>query len=193
MSELITAALFHDLGHLLDLNAPQMDDLGVLDHEDLGAELLAEYGFNQEVCDLIRLHVQAKRYLAEKPKYYQQLSIASKGTLEWQGGPMNGFEGQQFEKISYFHDALKLRVWDEQAKRTDITSPKLSNFRQTVKDTLTQNNRLELESLEFNADKLRDFSEHGFLHRNPFSPEELDKLNDWATELNIRPINLADG
>ncbi|MEC9466781.1 MAG: phosphohydrolase, partial [Myxococcota bacterium] len=34
--EVIIACLFHDVGHLLDDAAPQMDGLGVLDHETLG-------------------------------------------------------------------------------------------------------------------------------------------------------------
>ncbi|MEE2904624.1 MAG: phytanoyl-CoA dioxygenase family protein [Myxococcota bacterium] len=187
--ELITAALFHDLGHLLNHDAPQMDDLGVIDHEDIGAEFLSQFGFKQEVSDLIRLHVQAKRYLCwKKPKYYQQLSTASKGTLEWQGGPMSDFEGQQFEEISYFNDALKLRAWDEKAKRADIVSPQLSHFRETVKKAFVEESKITLEPITLNESQRRDFSNTGFLHLvNPFSADELQALINWVTELSVRP------
>ena len=187
--ELITAALFHDLGHLINHAAPQMDNLGVIDHEDIGAELLSQFGIKQEVSDLIRLHVQAKRYLCwKKPNYYRQLSMASKGTLAWQGGPMSDFEGRQFEKISYFKDALKLRAWDEKAKRTDIVSPELSQFRDTVRKAFTMKTEVSLEKISLTESQHRDFSDTGFIHLpNPFSRDELEALINWVTELSIRP------
>src|SRR3954469_16102883 len=85
----VLAALFHDIGHLVaPSGAAEMDDLGILDHEGLGAEWLAALVFRANVCDLVRAHVAAKRYLAcRKPGYYARLSDASRGTLAFQGGP----------------------------------------------------------------------------------------------------------
>ena len=84
--ELILAAFFHDIGHICaPKDAPQMAGLGVLYHEKIGAAYLQKYGFSARVTDLVELHVQAKRYLCWKnPVYYQKLSPASKGTLEFQ-------------------------------------------------------------------------------------------------------------
>ena len=96
--EVILAALFHDIGHLIAPDAPQMDGLGVMDHETIGANFLVEHGCSTRMADLVAAHVGAKRYLCHrKPTYYNRLSEASKGTLEFQGGPMNEEEATAFE------------------------------------------------------------------------------------------------
>ncbi len=61
-----------------------MGNLGVLKHEEIGAEVLKNIGFDDKVCELVKNHVNAKRYLVSKdPKYYENLSEASKGTLNY--------------------------------------------------------------------------------------------------------------
>ena len=59
----ITAALLHDIGHLLyeDDDPIHQGKDGV--HEDLGADYLSKY-FGEEVTLPIRAHVASKRYLA---------------------------------------------------------------------------------------------------------------------------------
>src|SRR4029077_16253936 len=49
--EVILAAFFHDIGHLLEhvMPAGQMDGFGVVDHEKLGAEYLDQKGFSERV------------------------------------------------------------------------------------------------------------------------------------------------
>lgn len=131
-SELILAALLHDVGHLLD-NHEQMDALGVKDHEGIGADYLAALGFSQYVCALVRSHVDAKRYLCGKtPRYLEKLSDASLGTLQWQGGPMTDTECQHFEGLPIFTDVLRLRSFDEYAKRADYRSPNRNRYRALI-------------------------------------------------------------
>src|SRR6187200_2065216 len=55
--QLIVAALLHDVGHLLGGDDDDNDD-----HEALGYRYLTKY-FGPEVCEPVRLHVAAKRYL----------------------------------------------------------------------------------------------------------------------------------
>lgn len=131
--ELILAAFFHDLGHICAaVNAPQMDGLGVIDHEYIGGRFLQELGFSERVASLVSLHVQAKRYLCwKKPNYYRNLSLASRGTLEFQGGPMNDAQAKEFEEHPYHRDILRLRVWDEAAKEIDgdrLSLPRLKEM-----------------------------------------------------------------
>ena len=129
---LVLAALLHDVGHLLD-NHEQMDTLGVKDHEGIGADYLASLGFSEQVCELVRLHVDAKRYLCSKtPRYLSKLSDASLATLKWQGGPMTARECRTFEAHERFKDALRLRSFDEYAKRTDIRSGNRERYRALI-------------------------------------------------------------
>jgi len=116
--ELILAAFFHDIGHLCaPENTPQMDGLGVLEHERWGAQYLLNHGFSRRVAQLVELHVQAKRYLCfHNPKYHRNLSEASKGTLAFQGGVMSAQEAAEFREHPLYADVLRLRTWDEQAK-----------------------------------------------------------------------------
>ena len=118
---LILSAFFHDLGHLCaDSDVPQMDGLGVVDHEQIGADYLLGCGFSERVAAGVASHVAAKRYLCcRKPGYYDKLSEASKGTLKFQGGPMLEEEAQAFEADPHYKDFLRLRSWDEAAKKID--------------------------------------------------------------------------
>jgi phosphonate degradation associated HDIG domain protein len=117
--EVILAAFFHDIGHLCEHIMPvqQMDGFGVVDHEKLGADYLRSKGFAEDIASLVQNHVQAKRYLTYHfPSYYEQLSEASKRTLEFQGGVMTSEEAMRFEADKLFDLHIKLRRWDEKAK-----------------------------------------------------------------------------
>lgn len=54
------------------------------------------------------------------PSYHETLSLASKGTLINQGGPMNSQEATAFERHPDFHALLEMRRWDDMAKNKDI-------------------------------------------------------------------------
>ncbi|MDP6947035.1 MAG: HD domain-containing protein, partial [Myxococcota bacterium] len=131
--EAVSASLLHDIGHLIDDQAPTMAGLGVIDHEALGADFLRARGFSETVARLVTGHVAAKRYLTyAKPAYAARLSEASKGTLAWQGGPMSPDEAEAFEADPLFGAMLALRQWDERAKHTDLEVPDLESYREML-------------------------------------------------------------
>ena len=126
----VLAALTHDIGHLLDPEAPSMAGLGVIDHERVGADYLRAQGFSESVARLVEGHVQAKRYLTfAKPAYAARLSEASRGTLEWQGGPMDADEAKAFEADPLFGPILAMRTWDERAKVVGLEVLGLEGYR----------------------------------------------------------------
>ena len=128
-STLVTAALLHDIGHLLDKRGEEAALRGIdTKHEAIGAGWLARY-FGEAVCAPIRLHVAAKRYLcAVEPGYYERLSSASKLSIALQGGPMSEAEAAAFAAEPYAAEAVQLRRWDEAAKREDAATPTLDHF-----------------------------------------------------------------
>jgi gamma-butyrobetaine dioxygenase len=125
---LVAAALVHDIGHLLAgryLAADGLDD----EHERRGADYLAVH-FPAAVSEPVRLHVAAKRYLcAVEPEYGATLSAGSVLSLELQGGPMTPDECAAFEAEPYSGDAVRLRRYDDDAKRPDASMPALSEYR----------------------------------------------------------------
>lgn len=124
------AALLHDVGHLCDPDAPQMEGLGAVAHERLGARWLEALGFGQTVARLVEGHVAAKRYLAaRRPGYRARLSPASTRTLELQGGVMTEAEATAFEADPLFEWHLKLRRIDEAAKSTTLAVPSPESWR----------------------------------------------------------------
>ncbi|MBI3544740.1 MAG: HD domain-containing protein [Deltaproteobacteria bacterium] len=120
--EVVLGALLHDIGHLVaPAEAPQMDGLGVVAHEEIGARYVLERGFSPTVAELVRGHVQGKRYLTYKNESYgARLSEASRRTLEFQGGAMTGREAAEFERDPLFKEKVQVRKFDEAAKRTDL-------------------------------------------------------------------------
>jgi len=133
--EVVLAAFFHDIGHLLEhvMPAGQMDGYGVMDHEKLGAEYLLQKGFSEKIAKLVASHVSAKRYLTYKyPEYFNQLSEASKRTLEFQGGVMTDDQAAAFESDPLHPLYIQLRRWDEQAKETGKPLPPLEHYKQLM-------------------------------------------------------------
>ena len=125
----ITAALLHDIGHLIyeDKDPIHEGKDGV--HEDLGADYLAKY-FGEEVTLPIRAHVASKRYLAAvEDGYYDQLSEASKESLKVQGGIFTKEEADEFIKKPFMKEAVEMRRFDDQAKVLNKKTPDLNNFR----------------------------------------------------------------
>jgi predicted HD phosphohydrolase len=135
-TEEVLAALFHDIGHLVaPPGSPEMDGLGILLHEHLGAKWLSDLGFKPSVCTLVGSHVDAKRYLAHrKTGYYAALSDASRGTLAFQGGPMREDEASAFEADPQFAAKVRLRMWDEAAKMPDYEVPGLAFYESLIRE-----------------------------------------------------------
>jgi len=133
--EVILAAFLHDIGHIAEeaTGENEMGEYGIKDHEALGAQYLSEHGFSSKISKLVASHVQAKRYLTRKdPDYYNQLSEASKRTLEFQGGMMTVEETNAFEKDPLFSEIILMRRWDEQAKIQDKPIPDLKHFHDMI-------------------------------------------------------------
>ncbi|MEZ5055956.1 MAG: HDIG domain-containing protein [Saprospiraceae bacterium] len=119
--ELIVAAFLHDVGHLLD-EEEKMEELGNQYHENLGADYLSNLGFSKRIQSLVKNHVEAKRYLTAADKtYLRTLSAASLKTLSYQGGPMDDFDKENFEKDPFFKDHIRLRQLDDAAKVENYT------------------------------------------------------------------------
>src|SRR5690348_578212 len=62
-TEMIIAALLHDIGHLLEEEGVHHETVGVIDHDAVGARYLRDRGFSDRVAQLVSGHVAAKRYL----------------------------------------------------------------------------------------------------------------------------------
>lgn len=122
----VIAALLHDIGHLVaPADHPNRSNVGVVDHAAVGSDYLRSLGFSSYVCDLVRAHVDAKRYLvATNPDHASTLSTASVRSLELQGGMMTDAEVARFDRLPWRDAALRIRSWDEGAKdpSADVSS-----------------------------------------------------------------------
>jgi [1-hydroxy-2-(trimethylamino)ethyl]phosphonate dioxygenase len=130
---LVIAALLHDIGHLIE---PAPEDFADwrkdARHEVSGSRWLAAY-FGPEVCEPVRLHVPAKRYLcATDSSFKAGLSAASIHTLKLQGGPMSGAEIIAFEAEPFHQDAVLLRRWDDQGKIAGLRAPGFLHYRALI-------------------------------------------------------------
>ena len=135
-SSLICSSLLHDYGHFILKNP---DDLVNKNkdgkHEDVGCKFLKKY-FIKDVVEPIKYHVKAKRYLVRDVKYYQVLSEASKVSLKLQGGIMDNKEAKEFEGNEFFEDSIKLRKFDEGAKKTDLKIKSISEYKNLLSSKL---------------------------------------------------------
>lgn len=136
-SALITAALLHDIGHLVHNLGEDCADQGIDSrHEELGAHLLSTR-FGPEVVEPIRLHVPAKRYLcATDPAYYAGLSPASQQSLALQGGPFSAGEVATFRAGPHADAAVRLRLWDDRAKIPNLPTPPIEHFADHLRSSL---------------------------------------------------------
>ncbi len=135
-SSLVCASLLHDYGHFL-LEDPDKLVKNELDgkHEDIGYEYLKKF-FKKDVVEPIKYHVLAKRYLARNKKYYNLLSNASKISLKLQGGALNKKKSKEFEKEDFFKHSIKLRKFDEVAKRTNIKMKSIIEYKDLLSSQL---------------------------------------------------------
>ena len=128
-SSLICSSLLHDYGHFIlenpdDLVNSRQDGK----HEDVGYEFLKKY-FVKDVVKPIKHHVKAKRYLARDKKYYRVLSEASRVSLKLQGGIMNDKEAKEFEGNEFFESSIKLRKFDEEAKKVGLEIKSINEYK----------------------------------------------------------------
>ncbi len=125
---LVAAALLHDLGHLLAASLPE-EASGKDDLHEYRAIPFLRGEFPDAVIEPVRLHVAAKRYLcATEPGYWEQLSPASRRSLELQGGVFSPQEAAEFIAQPHAADAVALRRWDDLAKSPTRSTPGWSHF-----------------------------------------------------------------
>ena len=128
-SSLVCASLLHDYGHFILDNPDQLvNKKKDGKHEDIAYLYLKKY-FKKNVVEPIKIHVKAKRYLARNQKFYNILSQASKASLHLQGGVMNEKEAEAFEKEKFFDDAIKLRKFDENAKKAGLKIKPINEYK----------------------------------------------------------------
>ncbi len=120
----VLASLLHDVGHMVHQLGEDPAARGIDDrHEELGAKWLAE-GFGPDVCEPVRLHVAAKRFLCTtESDYFAKLSPDSVRSLELQGGTMSADEVDAFRANPLYTEAVRLRRYDEGAKDPRAQTP----------------------------------------------------------------------
>jgi phosphonate degradation associated HDIG domain protein len=126
---LVTAALLHDLGHLLNLQGDTPTARGIDDRHQYFAIPFLRPLFPPAVIEAIRLHVDAKRALcALEPGYYEALSEDSKRSLVLQGGTFTPAEAQAFVAKPFAREAMRVRRWDDAAKIPGEATPPLTHY-----------------------------------------------------------------
>jgi phosphonate degradation associated HDIG domain protein len=137
-STFITAALLHDVGHMIHELGEDAADHGIDDtHEELAGRWLEQY-FGPDVSEPVRLHVPAKRYLcAVDSNYFGKLSEDSVKSLALQGGPMSLEEVAEFERNPHFEAAVRLRKIDDCAKSPAAATPAFGHFVQHIEAALS--------------------------------------------------------
>jgi len=126
---LVSAALLHDLGHLLNDQGDTPTLRGVDDLHQLAAPPFLRTLYGDDVLAPIKLHVDAKRYLcATRVGYFEALSVDSKRSLALQGGIFGTEEAAAFIAQPYAQDAVAIRLWDDLAKVAGAATPPLAHF-----------------------------------------------------------------
>ena len=134
--DLVCSCLLHDYGHFILEKPDELVKLKVDgEHENIAYEYLKSF-FKKEIVEPIKYHVLAKRYLARDKKYYNELSEASKISLNLQGGVLNDEESNKFKTKEYFRPSILLRKFDEAAKRTDIKMKSIHDYQKLLTSKL---------------------------------------------------------
>jgi [1-hydroxy-2-(trimethylamino)ethyl]phosphonate dioxygenase len=136
-AELVSAALLHDIGHLLHDLPEDIASRGLdAQHESIASAWLSRH-FGPAVTEPVRLHVDAKRYLCRaEPGYWERLSDASKLSLTVQGGALTAETTKAFAEGPFAEAALRLRRWDDEAKIIGLATPDLDHFRPYIEAVL---------------------------------------------------------
>jgi phosphonate degradation associated HDIG domain protein len=126
---IVTAALLHDLGHMLNDQGDTPTLRGIDDVHQYAALPFLRGLFDDDVLSPIKLHVDAKRYLcATRGDYYDALSVDSKRSLALQGGIFSKAQAHAFIAQPHAHHAVEVRLWDDLAKIAGAPTPPLAHF-----------------------------------------------------------------
>lgn len=127
--ELVTAALLHDLGHLLHDLGETPSLRGIDDVHQYAALPFLRGLFSERVLNAVKLHVDAKRYLcAARPGYHAALSADSQRSLALQGGVFDAAQAAAFIARPAAAEAVRVRLWDDLAKAENARTPTLAHF-----------------------------------------------------------------
>lgn len=138
-AELVTAALLHDIGHLL---AATDLAFGNYKHDQVGAQYLKDY-FPLSVTEPIRLHAQAKRFLCStEGDYLEKLSDASMDSFNHQGGLMSEKEQALFLQEPYANESIKLRRWDDEGKVQELSEKPFSHYIPYLESSVNTDNQI---------------------------------------------------
>ena len=77
-------------------------------------------------------HMLQTAMLAKKNKCSDDLSEASKTSLKLQGGIMNDNEAKQFKQNKNYKNAIKLRRFDEAAKKQNIKIKDIKDYKELL-------------------------------------------------------------
>ena len=131
-SDLICSSLLHDYGHFVIKDPNQLVNNQIDgNHEIIGANYLKSF-FSNKIIEPILLHVDAKKYLARDKKYFNNLSEASKISLKLQGGIMSDNDAKQFEQNKNYKNVIKLRRFDEGAKKQNIKIKDIKDYKELL-------------------------------------------------------------
>ena len=135
----IIAALLHDIGHIWPAESRNVTSVGVVEHDEVGAQALRELGFSDDVADIVSGHVAAKRYLvATDEAYAAKLSDVSVESLRLQGGPMSDDELKDFTQSPNWQSMVRVRTWDDRAKTPGAEVPGLEAYREMITTHLSR-------------------------------------------------------
>jgi gamma-butyrobetaine dioxygenase len=126
---MVTAALLHDIGRIINPKDRALTDSGKdAKHEEVGRAYLEPW-FGPEVTMPIKWHVAAKRYLvATDSAYAGRISPGSTRSLKGQGGVLTPEEAAAFLAQPYAAEGVRLRRWDDRAKRAEAETPPFDHF-----------------------------------------------------------------
>ncbi len=184
--ELISAALLHDIGHLM---AASDIAFGNYKHDSIGADYLSPY-FSAAVTEPIRLHAQAKRYLCTVEKgYFEDLSAASVDSLNHQGGLMTEQEITEFAAGEFFEDSIKLRRWDDEGKSLELSKQSIEHYvghlMAVIKPEQTAQERVSAQA--------QSFKDKGYIVLpQAFANAEMDDLENEVHSLNKHAQSLLN-
>ena len=126
---IVTAALLHDLGHMLNDQGETPTLRGVDDLHQFAALPFLRALYGDDVLEPIRLHIDAKRYLcATRADYFGALSADSKRSLSLQGGVYSAAEAAAFIAKPHAAAAVEVRLWDDLAKIPGAATPPLAHY-----------------------------------------------------------------
>lgn len=184
--ELISAALLHDIGHLM---AATDIAFGNYKHDSIGADYLSPY-FSKAVTEPIRQHAQAKRYLCSVEEgYLASLSAASLDSLKNQGGLMTEEEQLAFAATPYFVESIRLRRWDDEGKNLELSKLSIEHYSHhlaaAIKPVETWSNPMH--------DEAEHFQKRGYIVLpQAFDNNELSNLENEVKTLNKHAQSLLN-